>query len=362
MLNELVISQIKGIKVAGIAAAVSNHWTSIEQYADSEENAKIIKKFIKKTGVKGRYEAGVKQTTSDFCFSAADKLLREKNFEREKIGILVFVTQTSDYGIPATACILQKRLGLTKECLAFDVNLGCSGFTCGLNIAASLLQNSNSMAALLLAGDTSAKERDPKYVTKEGHSATMLFGDSGTATLLVKDEAAEEIKMISRTDGNGYKAIISPYGGWRNPEPPMGANYGTIMDDVTVFNFATSEVPTLLQATMDLSKKTVADYDCLVLHQANLFIMKRIAKLTGFPLDKMLVSLDVFGNTSSSSVPISLVKEYGETTGDRQLHALMCGFGVGLSWSTVDCYINEKDILPLIHTDEYFEDGYMSVK
>ena len=198
-------------------------------------------------------------------------------------------------------------------------------------------------------------------MTKNSHSAAMLFGDSGTATLLVKDENAEEIKMISKTDGNGYKAIISPYGGWRNPVPPVGATYGAVMDDVEVFNFACDEVPGLLKATMDLSKKCVDDYDCLVLHQANLFIMKQIAKRTGFPMSKVLVSLDIFGNTSSSSVPISMVKEYGNSNEDKQIHALMCGFGVGLSWSTVDCCINKKDILPLIHTDEYFEDGYMSV-
>lgn len=360
MLNNFMLSTVKNIRIGGIAAAVSNNWTSLLDCSD--EDASIVKKFTRKTGVKGRYNAGIKQTTSDFCYVAAKKLLEEKNVNLNEIGVLVFVTQTSDYTLPATACLLQDRLGLSRDCIAFDVNLGCSGFTCGLNIAMSLLNNSNKNKALLLAGDTSAKEKNPNYTSKTAHSATMLFGDSGTATLLEKCEEAYDINMISKTNGEGYKAIITPYGGWRNPLAPIGKSYGAIMDDVEVFNFACSEVPELLKETMKISNKTPDDYDCLVLHQANLFIMKQVAKRSGFSMDKTLVSLDVFGNTSSSSVPISMVKEYGESSENKDIHALMCGFGVGLSWSTVDCIVNTADILPLIHTDEYFEDGYMSVE
>ena len=353
----MIITEIDNIKIASIAAAVSNDWTSLLD--SSDEDPSIIKKFIKKTGVEGRYNAGIKQTTSDFCYAAAKKIIEEKNIDRSKIGILVFVTQTPDYGIPATACVLQDRLGLPKDCIAFDVNLGCSGFTYGLNIVSSLMKSSNVDMALLLCGDTSAKERRASVKVKTSHSANMLFGDSGTATLLVKDENCQPIKIISRTDGSGYKAIISPHAGFRNPSASFDDEF-TTMDDVAVFNFTISEVPELLKETMTLQNCTPNDYDCLVLHQANLFIMKNVAKRTGFDMGKTLVSLDKFGNTSSSSVPITLVKNYGDTVEDKELHTLMCGFGVGLSWSTVDCFVNEKDILPLVHTDEYFEDGYPS--
>lgn len=357
--ENLMVSHINNIRILGLSAAVSNNWTSLLDVSDEDPN--VIRKFTKKTGVEGRYNAGVKQTTSDFCYVAAKKLLEKKKIDICEIGVLVFVTQTADYTLPATACLLQDRLGLSQDCIAFDVNLGCSGFTCGLNIAASLLHNSSKKMALLLAGDTSAKEKNMNYTSKTAHSATMLFGDSGTALLLSKDKDAEPINMISKTNGSGYKAIITPYGGWRNPEAPVGKSYGAIMDDVEVFNFAVSEAPALIKNSMEMSNMSSEDYDCLVLHQANLFIMKQIAKRSGFSLDKTLVSLDKFGNTSSSSIPITLVKEYGNSNGNKDLHTLMCGFGVGLSWSTVDCYINESDILPLIHTDEYFEDGYMSL-
>lgn len=252
---------------------------------------------------------------------------------------------------------MQDRLGLPKNCIVFDVNLGCSGFTYGLNIVSSLMRSSNAKMGLLLCGDTSAKEKRSSVKVKTSHSANMLFGDSGTATLLIKDESSKPIEIISRTDGSGYKAIISPYEGFRNPNVSF-ENEGITMDDVAVFNFTISEVPQLLKEAMKLQNCTPDDYDCLVLHQANLFIMKQVAKRTGFDMEKTLVSLDKFANTSSSSVPITLVKYYGDSTENKELHALMCGFGVGLSWSTVDCFINVKDILPLVHTDEYFEDGY----
>ena len=130
------------------------------------------------------------------------------------------------------------------------------------------------------------------------------------------------------------------------------------MDDVAVFNFAIHEVPELLKETMKLTGNQPENYDALVLHQANLFIIKQVMKRAGFPEEKVLISLDEFGNTSSASIPISLVKRYGDLADSRKLHILACGFGVGLSWSTADCYIDTADILPLIHTDEYFVDGY----
>ena len=256
----MVITDVKGIKVSGLAAAVSQEWTALESLS---EDPKVIKKFIKNTGVKGRYDAGIKQTTSDFCYAAAKEINKKKNICCEDIGVLVFVTQTPDYDLPATACVLQERLGLTTNCLAFDVNLGCSGFTCGVNIVASLLKASNAKYGLLLAGDTSAKELNPYIQNKTTHSSSWLFGDSGTATLLEKTEDdGDRIRMISKTDGAGFKAIISPYGNWRNPVPPVGKRAGATMDDIGVFNFATTEVPNLLNEAMMLEGTTPNDYDC----------------------------------------------------------------------------------------------------
>ena len=348
-------SELKDMKVIGMAAAVSNTWDSVREF--STEDEAVINKFIKTTGVEGRYSANPRQCTSDFCFAAAEKILAEKKIPREEIGVLVFVTQTSDYRIPSTACVLQNRLGLSTSCIAFDVNLGCSGFTYGINIVGSLLMSSQTKYGLLLAGDTSARERSQKIRRKFGHSAELLFGDSGTATL-IENTASDPILISSHTDGAGYKAIIQPYEGYRNADWPASEIPGTRMDEIEVFNFATSEATAQINDYMEKQEKNPEAYDCLVLHQANLMILKRIGKKTGFPKEKVLISLNRFGNTSSSSIPITLVYKYGECDDERMINALCCGFGVGLSWSTVALPINVKDIFPLVHTDEFFDDGY----
>ena len=348
-------SVLKDLRIIGMAAAVSNTWDSVREI--SKEGEAIINKFIKTTGVEGRYSANPYQCTSDFCFAAAEKILEEKGIDRNEIGVLVFVTQSSDYTIPATACVLQHRLGLSKSCIAFDVNLGCSGFTYGMTILGSLLMNSKSKYGLLLAGDTSAREKSRKEKNKVGHSAELLFGDSGTATLVEKT-SADPIMVSSSTDGSGYKAIINPYKGFRNPDRPETEVPGTRMDEIMVFNFATSEATEQINDYMKVTNTTPDDYDCLVLHQANLMIIKRIGKKTAFPTEKVLVSLNKFANTSSSSIPITLVDKYGDEEGDRVINALCCGFGIGLSWSTIALPIHVKDIYPLVHTDDYFVDGY----
>lgn len=347
------LSLVEGIKITSIAAAVSNNWQSLEKFKD-EEDEKVIDRFIKKTGVRGRYNAGLYQTTSDFCYAAALEILNKKNLDPKEIGAVVFVTQTSDYSVPATACVLQHRLGLSKDCIAFDVNLGCSGYVYGLNIVAGLMKISNINKALLLVGDTSAKEKSQQRSVKKDHSHKMLFGDSGTATLLEKSEDSPALNMMFRSDGSNFRAIINPIGGWRNPD---GEPY-PLMDDIAVFNFTISEVPLMINEFMEYLQTSPQTYDSIAMHQANLYILKQVAKKTNFPMEKVLISMDEFANTSSSSVPITLVKEYGNMKESRKVHTLLCGFGVGLSWGIADVYLNTEDILPLVHTDSYFEDGY----
>lgn len=168
----------------------------------------------------------------------------------------------------------------------------------------------------------------------------------------------DNILVSSKTDGSGYKAIISPFKAWRHPDVPEGYVKGTQMDEFAVFNFASEEASDQINEYMQVTNTTPDDYDCLVLHQANLMILKRIAKKTNFSTEKNLISIDKFGNTSSSSIPITLVNTYGVLQEDKQIRALCCGFGVGLSWSTLALPLNINDIYPLIHTDEYFDDGY----
>ena len=347
----------KGLSICGIASAVPTRWVSVrEQFGgDNEETIRAINKFIKSTGIEGRYLASDKQTSSDLCFVAAKRLLEEKKISKDRIGLLLFVSQTTDYRAPATAMVLHYRLGLSRNCFAFDVNLGCSGYTCGIEIASSILQKSEFDYALLLCGDTTAREQHPSRNTFEREFDKRLFGDCGTATLISKDEHSNDIRIIINTDGSGFKTIITPYEWYRNPD----ANNKTdsIMDGVEVFNFSTSKAPEMILELMKKSNTIPSDYDCLVLHQANELILDRIAKTTGFDAEKNLKSINKYGNTSSASIPTTLVYNYGNSVGGI-FRCILCGFGVGLSWSAVDCYIDKKNILPQIFTDEYFEDGY----
>ena len=179
---------------------------------------------------------------------------------------MIYVTQTSDYRIPATACVLQHRLSLSEDLIAFDINLGCSGFVYGLYVISSILQTSSMKYALLLAGDTSAREFSTKEKTKNSHSGSLLFGDAGTATLLAKEDS-EDLIFSLNTDGNQYKAIFAPFGFWRNPDPPANMGNSSLMDEIGVFNFATGKVPDQINEYMNRTETTPENYDCLVLHQ-----------------------------------------------------------------------------------------------
>ena len=343
----MVVNSFVGISVEGIAVAVPNKWVSIESLKN-DENSDNLARFEKNTGITGHYLAHDKQTASDFCCAAAESLINKKEIDRKEIGVLVFITQYPDYKTPSTACSLHLRLGLSNSCIAFDVNLGCSGFTYGMNIVASLLKMSSSRYGLVLVGDTAAS------TGKQTGNNKLLFGDAGSATLLEKTNNDENITICSMTDGSGFKNLWQPFGFARHRNRP---NEQSRHDELNVFNFAINEVPKMINDYFEQTGLTPADYDSLALHQANLMIMKNVAKRTKFSKEQLLISLDKFSNTSGASIPTALVKYYGDTTEDKKLRLMTCGFGVGLSWAMADFKINTSDILPLIQTDEYYDDG-----
>ena len=350
-------SIVSGVGIIGISAAVSSKWDRIEDL--SKDDAAIIERFKHKTGVQGRHSASINQTSADFCYAAAEAIINRKMIARNDIGVLVFVTQSPDYRMPATAYVLQHRLSLSEDCIVFDVNLGCSGYVYGLSIVSTILQTTNARYGLLLAGDTAAREFSKNKIEKTGHTAGLLFGDAGSATLLENHIDSEMVYLLN-ADGSGFRNIIAPYAGWRNPDGPNGRGSVSQMDDIGVFNFATNKAPEQINHYMQITGTSPDHYDCLVLHQANMMIMKRIAKKTGFAPEKMLISMDRFGNTSSASIPLTLVDTYGQNNGKNRINAMCCGFGVGLSWGTTCVSVQSEDIIPLVYTDEYYSDGFQN--
>ena len=342
----MIINEINNIAIKVIACAVSTNWISIESLKNGENNA-TLDKFVRTTSVQGHYECGPRQTAADLGCVAARRILEEKGIDPANVGVLVYVTQYPDYRVPSTACVLQNRLGVSKDCIAFDVNLGCSGFVYGLNIVASLMQTGNARYGLLLAGDTPSKG-------VRSDNSRNLFGDASSAMLLIKEEGASAMTIASRTDGSGYKAILRPYGYSKHPERPDSEG---VFDEIAVFNFAIDEAPALINELLEAKGLTSEDFDCMALHQANMMIMKQIVKRTHFDKDKMLLSIDRYANTSAASIPLCFVKKYGEMADPSAVRALICGYGVGLSWAAGIITLNVNDVLPIIETDEYFDDG-----
>lgn len=357
--------KIVDISIKGIACAVPNQVRDAS-FWHAKFGEEAVDKFTKMTGVKRVCQSVREQTASDLAYVAAERLLKEKQIDPKSIGALVFISQGPDYRMPATAFVLQHRLGISEDSICFDVNLGCSGYVNGITIVGSLMNSSNVDRALLLVGDTSTKG-----ISSEDKSSAMLFGDAGSATLLEKDNSATSgLSYHMRSDGNRFKAIIKPAGAYRNINAPrertlwpvdgnIRSDYETYMNGTDVFTFTISEVPKLIKDFFHETETTVNEYDCFAMHQANLYILRQVAKKTKIPQEKMPISMDRFGNTSVTSIPLSITDAYGEET-EGNLNLFLCGFGVGLSWGIVSGKIDKSDVLPIIYSDEYYTDGGVS--
>lgn len=352
------------IKISGVASAVPTTVVNVDSFAE-QYGKETVEKFKESTGITQYRKTSKHQTASDLGFVAAEKILQEQGIDRATIGALVFVAHSTDYRRPATACVLHKRLQLSKECAAFDIGLGCSAFVYGLQVVCSMMQSSDIERALLIVGETLTKMVHPS-----DKSVTMLFGDGGAAVLLEKTSENSQLKGLVKTDGSGYKAIIAPAGGFRNMEAPHDVFvwhdgntrtlYNTIMSGDDVFGFTISDVPKTVKAFLERTGTTVDDYDCLAFHQANQFISKMLCKKLKVDASKMPLCLDRYGNTSAPAIPLVMCDAYGNDGSQKDIRFLMCGFGVGLSWGVCSATVNSSCIYPVIETDVFFEEGVIN--
>ena len=354
----------KNITVSALAAVVPTECVSVDSFI-KQNGIETVEKFKSMTGIREFRRSLPHQTASDFGYAAANKILEEKMIDRDSIGALVFVAHSTDYRRPATACVLHHRLKLSKDCAAFDINLGCSAIVYGLQSICAVLESSDIKRALLIVGETMTKMVGPK-----DRSVNMLFGDGGAAFLLEKDESYEgEIKISLKTDGNGYNAIIAPAGGFRNmytsqeetewSDGNIRSLYNIFMNGTEVFSFSISEVPAAIKEFMAKTGTTVDDYDCFAFHQANQFILKQICKKTKIPIEKLPICISKYGNTSAPAAAMALCDAYGETAGET-IKTMFCCFGVGLSWGVASLNIEASNIFPIFETNEVFEKGYIN--
>ena len=299
---------------------------------------KETSKLISSIGVQERRVADDSTTTSDLCFSAAEKLFKECNIDKKDIDALIFVSQTPDYQLPATSCILQKRLGLSIETMSFDINMGCSGYVYGLKVAASLV-NTGLKNVLLLVGDSISK------IVKPGDRSTeFLFGDAGTASVIGK-VSNSSLTIELGTDGNGFESIISRKPINTNYKVERGNNYSYLeMNGGEVFTFTLKRVPKLINSFLKNMNLSSSDIDFCVYHQANHFMLKHLLKKSKFSDEQVPISIDKYGNTSCASIPVTL----SSVNAQKRDACLLVGFGVGLSWGCALCDLSNTQILPVM--------------
>lgn len=334
-----MIARIGGVRVAGIAAVVPQKILDNDRLVqfNDEDRAKVIGA----TGIQRRRVVKGSVCTSDLCLEAARDVLASSGVAPEEVGVLIFVTQTPDYVLPATAILLANKLGLNSACAAFDVNLGCSGYTYGLWQAGALLPTTGARYALLLVGDTISR-----IVSDEDKSALALFGDAGTATLLEVSESVADTIFDLGSDGSGASKLIVEAGGFRKrtmagdlerqdrPDGNRRAPTELFMDGPQVLNFTLREVPKSVKATVEAAGWAMTDIDAFVFHQANKTMLDYLAKRAGVPREAMAFSLAEYGNTSSATIPLTLAYQLADQLSEGTLQLVLSGFGVGWSWAS----------------------------
>ena len=348
----MALLKYNNIGISGMAACVPKNTIDnyeYTQYFDKED----VKEIIDKVGIKQRRFAETDTCSSDLCFAAAEKLIADMNIDKLEIDLLIFVSQTPDYRMPATSILLQERLGLSKQTAAFDISLGCSAFIYGLSVVYALMQTGGFRKALLLDGETRSRIYSPK-----DRKTAFLFGDGGIAAIIENNEKFGESFFSLNSDGSKESLIKINGGGYRMPsseetlKEKVVDEYGNIrteehgyMSGADVFNFVLLEIPKDIKSLLAFSKTELEEINYYVFHQANSYMNNYLAKKLKLEADKVPTCIEKFGNTSSVSIPLTIVSELQNNLKGRK-KMLLSGFGVGMSWASAiinldNCFISD---------------------
>lgn len=345
-----------GSAIRGIAAAVPR---GVVGPADVREELKAIaQKIAATTGVRSRRVGPEALTASDLSFAAALRLLEELEWDPACVDGLVFMSQTPDYLLPATACVLHGKLSLRTDSLAFDVNLGCSAYPYGLSIVDSMIRAGVGRRWLLLVGDTIHRLTNP-----DDQSVAHLFGDAGSATALEATGGATEAGLFAfqfGTDGSGWHHLQVAAGGLRHRLPARAgaASFPSspelphpeclYMDGGEIFNFALQRVPALVRRVLEASAWTAEEVDYFVFHQANGFLLEHLGRKLRIPREKMPLTIGEFGNTSGVSLPLTIAQCVAREARVKSLKVVAVGFGVGYSWAGCAMRLSEFSCPPIV--------------
>lgn len=342
---------VPNVRIDGLSVCVPKN---VDSNLDGpSETLSERERLVKSTGICYKRTAERHVTCSDLGFEAAERLLDALAWNRDEVDAVIMVTQSGDYLIPSTAILLQDRLRLSKSSLAFDINLGCSGYPYGLSVIGSLLSSGQLRKAILVVGDKSSNPEADR-------SVASLFSDCCTVTAISHDPTAPNMDFDMNSDGSGFKAIYIRSGGSRHPfkaedatpskseDGVMRKGSDVILSGVDILNFAIREIPPAVNRFMLRTDSSPDSYDAFVFHQANLLINETIRKRLKLDKDKTPMTLYEFGNTSSASIPITIQQRLRTQVSEGKVRLLLCGFGVGLSWVTASVVMDKVVCLPLI--------------
>lgn len=285
-------------------------------------------KIIQKIGVRNRFIAGEEEFVSDIATKVAEKLFTENNIDRNVVDFVLLCTQSPDYFLPTTACIVQDRLGLKKNIGALDFNQGCSGFIYGLSLAKGLVVSGIAQNVLLITAETYSK-----HIHEEDKGNRSIFGDAATATLIGNEGLYEINEFSLGTDGSGAENLIVQNGAMKAAKTTdKSINSGNYlhMDGTNVFNFTIKNVPELMQDVLLKNQTAFENIDQFIFHQANTFMLEYLRKRIKIDQEKFVIDMENYGNTVSSTIPIVLKNLIDEKKNEQKI--LIAGFGVGFSW------------------------------
>jgi len=323
---------IKGISYYLPAKVLTNE-ELVEQFPEW-----TVEKISKKVGISQRHVTTEEETAGDMAVKAAEKLFAEKDIDRSMIDFVLLCTQSPDYHLPSTSCLIQDRLGLSTKCGAFDFNLGCSGYEYGLAVAKGLVLGGIAKNVLLLTAETYTK-----YIHPSDKGNRTIFGDGATATLVSDEGFAEIGEFCLGTDGSGAEHLIvktgcarqfAPANDYRvDDEGGIHSSDNLYMNGKAIFDFTSDVVPALIDETLHKNLLTSDDVNLYVFHQANKYMINYIRKLMGIDREKFYIFMENVGNTVSSTIPIALCE--AEREGKLSGNIVLAGFGVGLSYGAV---------------------------
>jgi 3-oxoacyl-[acyl-carrier-protein] synthase III len=342
----MAIVKTTGARIAGICTSVPSK--KFDNVADTAEfTEQEVRKVTGMAGVSSRRMAGSSVCSSDLCVSAAQRLMASLGWEADSIDALIMVTQTPDYLLPSTSCLVQRRLGLGDHCAAFDLGQGCSGYPYGMWLAAMMLQTGGIRRALVLHGETPTR-----FTDKNDRSVALLFGDAGSATALEADpKSGKGWHFALHSDGTGYESIIIEAGGFRDRANPDPRKHCVAMNGAEVFNFTIKRVPMLIDETLAAAKLSPDDVDYFIFHQSNQFIIKHLCTKQSLPAAKVPMTLKDYGNTGGVSIPLTITHGGLIRPENRPLQLMLLGYGVGLSWASAMLELDSNAVLESVELE-----------